>query len=738
MEAQQSMASMDFWLDEITKAADQEFAPIIERWSRLKPWSTLPAVQREQLAETISKQAADILVGSDQKGRAEQLFDLAQGIAPVSARVLLLQGVALYKKSQSSLEPTDLLSAKMALEKALVLLPGFEEARFWLAQCDLLAYEKQGDIAYLQDARVHLFDRAPMSLTPTTLSCSNDISLQDASIQLPWVSLVAKWHWLWADHFQEPSDYRQAIEAVKKALAVKYDCNLEFFLALSMIRLVGALGQESVINELVKCLNNILAHELSFEQWQQLSLACHQLCSTWGHRSLLRACRDLWTKTYQLSPSELSQDLFEKYAAVCLILMELEPSALGLREFETLIRKRPESTPEAAAMAFLWKSHARLSWFEHAEKPAQVKQLLRHLEEHLAKGAAEPHYWMLRGSCYLVLGEYFKDALFINEAIEKFQKGLGIDSDRPGLWMQMARAFLSLGELSGEIELSKRAVSIFPLAIACGRYDWRFWMDWGLALFRMADATGERSFLSEAVARFEKAFELVRRDEQKLDAHLLYLYGAALDFLGDLSREDVHYERAIEMLQAAVEIDPSHSQAPLSLAVALTHAGEAFSKKDLLEKANSIFESLAQLDHEDEYLWNEWAVCVLSLCRIEIDEGNERPRELLSRAIVMLNKALCLGNQHAIYNLCCAHALALDPVRALDYLEKAFDTGIHPPIEDMGEDEWLDDLRPMERFQRLIEESKKNESDDEPEDTEDPEDPEEPGKGPGQGNLTSS
>jgi hypothetical protein len=144
------------------------------------------------------------------------------------------------------------------------------------------------------------------------------------------------------------------------------------------------------------------------------------------------------------------------------------------------------------------------------------------------------------------------------------------------------------------------------------------------------------------------------------------------------------------------------------------------------------------MDHEDEYLWNEWAVCLLSLCRLDLEE-DEVSSSLLDRAIVMLNKAFCLGNQHALYNLCCAYALAKDTDRALDYLEKAFDVGIHPPAEDMAEDDWLDEIRPLARFQEMLEENRKEQEDlADPEDSEDPEGPEEPERGPDRGNLTAS
>lgn len=711
---------MDFWLDEITQAADQELSPILEHWSRVKPWATLPALQREELAETISKQAADILSHPNQENRAQRLFDLALGISPVSARVFLLQGVALFKKAEKNSLAIDLLGAKEKFEKSLALHPGFEEAQFWLAQCLLLVYEKQNNDTCLEEAEKYLSKTSGFTET------------------LPWSKLRAKWFWLWAEHSGEPSDYREAVKVLKTALESESDPQLECYRALAMIKMTQALSQPSMIRELGTVLKGILNHELSALQWQRLAQESHGLCSTFGHRELLHVGRDLWRKAYEASRGLLSKDSFEKYVALSLLLMELEPSALSLREIESLIRGRAQKGDENPVLAFLWKSHARLCWFEFAEKPAQIKQLLIQMESYRLQASQEPHFWLLKGGCELALGEYFRELSFVQEAMESLQKGLGIDSDRPGLWAKLARACLTLGDINYDIEASKRATNIFPFAIVCGRYDWEFWMDWGLSLFRMADATGERTYLSEAIARFEKALEMARRDEKQPSAHLLYLYGSALDFLGDLSREESHYERAVEMLEAATFADSSHPQAAIALAVALTHAGEATSKREYLEKANLVFESLASQDHEDDYLWNEWAVCLLSLCRLEMEEG-QTLREQLQRAIVMLNKALCLGNQHALYNLCCAFALGSEYEKALDFLERAFETSVHPPIEDMAEDEWLDDLRSMERFQRLIDEHKPSGSEPiDPED-EEPEDPEEPWKGPpGRGNLTTS
>ena len=71
-------------------------------------------------------------------------------------------------------------------------------------------------------------------------------------------------------------------------------------------------------------------------------------------------------------------------------------------------------------------------------------------------------------------------------------------------------------------------------------------------------------------------------------------------------------------------------------------------------------------------------------------------------SINRLQRSRRLGNPHALYNLSCAYTVTGDIDRALDYLDRALESGTYPPLQDMLEDDWLEPLRSIIDLRSLL------------------------------------
>jgi hypothetical protein len=61
-----------------------------------------------------------------------------------------------------------------------------------------------------------------------------------------------------------------------------------------------------------------------------------------------------------------------------------------------------------------------------------------------------------------------------------------------------------------------------------------------------------------------------------------------------------------------------------------------------------------------------------------------------------------LGNQQTYYHLACLHSLLQRMEESLRFLKQAHIADILPPIEDLLQDEWLENLRSTEAFSLFI------------------------------------
>src|SRR5690606_35496032 len=104
----------------------------------------------------------------------------------------------------------------------------------------------------------------------------------------------------------------------------------------------------------------------------------------------------------------------------------------------------------------------------------------------------------------------------------------------------------------------------------------------------------------------------------------------------------------------------------------------------------------------------DWALTLLNLGDLIENEGASD--ELYREAEHKMIEAAKLGNTHAYYALSCLYSVIGDLDNSLRLLEKANTFEALPPIDELLEDDWLENLRETEGFRIFLEslESQKN------------------------------
>lgn len=308
--------------------------------------------------------------------------------------------------------------------------------------------------------------------------------------------------------------------------------------------------------------------------------------------------------------------------------------------------------------------------------------------------------WYLYGIILCEIGRYFGEQAYYLEAIDKFRYGLNRDQQNPVMWYGLAQVYLSLGELTGDRSFFEKAGAAFSRSNEFGHTSTpQFWNSWGVTLMKIAETTEDQHLVEEAIGKFEKTIAL----SERIEAEWLYNYGCAFDFLGDLTGEPEHYEKAIMLLNKVLEIDPEYLPALYNMALAYSHLGETIPDVDCLGRSCEYFHRLLTLEPEDDLAWNDWGTTLLHMAQMLYDPAlPQQNHELYDQAEEKFLQSIRLGCTHALYNLACLHSLTSKLDDAMHYIQKAEEHHVLPPVDDLIQDEWLDNLRQTNEFRGFL------------------------------------
>ncbi len=650
-----------------------------------KDWDLLPAEQRNEWALRYLAQGELALLQGNLN--ALSFFEAASQIEPGNPQIWYRQGIAFFEYgSEEGREKSLLLSGKY-FKIATQLNPAYFEA-----------YVAWGNTLY-QLGRVHdeyhFFSEAKEKYKK---------ALQYAANQPK--EVLSELHWdiglLWAEIAkvsEEAHDLGLAIESFTLASQLTSyhppemlkdfgQAYLEMGLLINDARLLG---------QSVSCLQEALRIAPQYyEGWTALGESYAQIyLNTMDERYVSRAC-DAYAASVKLSPKD---------AEVWLDWARILAESGRLCRDEKQLRLSVEKCARAAAidpndpaiiaqwvesLSYLGSLSSKLDLLIEAEsKILQATDLY----------PDDPDLWLAYGLCLAAFGDYYDDFEYHEMAIEKLQWGLSMDRTSAEHWHALGTVHCAFAQLLNDPDILERAGKFFARAGDLKP-------SYPALLFDRAKWALQMSRFSDDLVSIEKAvrdFEFLLQGYKESILHhpeWLFEYASSLECLGSFTSDEFHYQKAIEIFSHVLLIHPDFSGIYQHIAVCYLETGHLTFEEEYYKKAIHFFRLASRHDEENDQIWIDWSICLTYLAQHTSDADFRH--QLYWDAEQKINKAGRLGNPYAYYHLACIYSILSRTDEAMELIHKALAAKSLPPLEELAQDEWLENLRATEAFSQFF------------------------------------
>lgn len=305
------------------------------------------------------------------------------------------------------------------------------------------------------------------------------------------------------------------------------------------------------------------------------------------------------------------------------------------------------------------------------------------------------------GFGYLVKGVYFENEAEFNQAACLFEKAIQSHPTKIHLWAGLYQTYFSWGTFSKNEFVLRKALPAIERILELSPETAHYWSEAGLLLLRLASLSEEKENLLElAITKFDHAIQL---QSEAVELEWVYHMATCHDHLGTLRGDESAYEKAIELYSNLLEKVPNALDVRFSLAQTLSHLGELTGECEFLYRSIDLFESVDKKLEEEDIFLAEWGYTLLNLSTLIYDPLHvEEAERLLSRAEEKLIAAAELGNAEVFYSLACLYSISKHLDEAYNYFVKADREDFLPPLADLENDEWLENLRQTQIFQDYL------------------------------------
>lgn len=638
---------------------------------------------RLSLADAFSSEGALALLQGDLE-KGWDCFASAIQLDPQNSDLLFSQGLALAQFGKTADNEQALLLANKKFKGVVQLDPShFETWKSW-GHTLLLLGKKTKETHFFQDAKE--------KLSKAIAVCKQNDSL----MQVQWDLGIVLSHL--AAQSQEAIDWHYSIQAFSMAKSLEENLPANFWLDFGYAQLMLA-SKLNDIRSFVKAVQSfkkvIALDSQAFEGYRLLAQAMHKLYLYSHDEDHFKEACEYFSLASQIQPTshvlfcEWAQFLLQK-AEVTRDLKKLKACLEKCKEAFRLDPTYPQTLSTwATCLAYLGLFTERLDLIHEAQ--AKLCELPEEEQE-------KPHALYSEGICLRALARYFGDSDYDYQAIENFQAGLSIDRTEHVLWHALASSYAFLAQEEESEENFALALRFFQKALDL-HFCTHYLFDYADTLSHLGELSRQEHFLEESIKQFENLF-IRQRNALYLHPQWLIRYGCTLDLLGDFHEDATFYNRAIEIFTHVLTLDPDSSLAHHSLALALSHLGELTSDRTQFERALHHYRLATKYHEEEETVLIDWAITLMNLatqCHSSSDS------DLLFRdAEQKIQNAIRLGNVDGYYTLACLYSMTRSLEQSLFYLEKAYLAKACPPVDEILDDEWLEELRSTSAFQAFL------------------------------------
>lgn len=616
------------------------------------------------------------------------MFEAASNLDPNNPLIWYRQGLAFVEYSMKEGREQSLSLANKCFKAAVTLDSTFFDA--WVAWGDALLElgEFHEEHHYFLEAKekyqkaISLIDQQPKEL----------LAQLYWDYALVWMAI--------ANHSGEAIDLRFALQAFQTSLEHQGMLSHEFLsdYGNAYLQLALLLNEASFYHQAIEYFrHSVLIQPLFLAGWTLMAEAFSQLyLNSADERFCAQGC-EAYAKASHIAPQDA--DIYLSWGQL-------------LTESGRLNKhlKQLQAAKEKGAQAFRLRPkdpHILAQWVEATALLGMFSSrldLLIEAEERIMRAsesfADDPVIWHAYGVALTALGRYYGDAEYYEMAIEKFQFGLSLDRSDAELWHQIALTHQYLAELEGDLDLLERATRFFTKAMDLKPACAGLMLDAANALFFLSEYEGYTSFLQEALSLYEL---ILQQNQESILYHpdWLFQYARALSWLAELSEDESHYVKALDAFTHVLLIDPDFPGVSFRMGLVCAELGHTSEESGWYQRAVGYFRLAAKQDKENEQLWLEWGIVLVHLAQLS-DPASDEARQYYIDAEQKMLLAGQLGNSTAYYHLAGFHSLLHHVEPAMQFLQKALEHRFLPPIDEIIEDEWLENIRATDAFAQFI------------------------------------
>ncbi len=627
-----------------------------------------------------------------QRGEIEgcDLFDLASNLDPTNYSILYEQGLSLFKHGNATKTKKYLLIANKKFKKALEI-----ESKHFLSLKALgsslyLLGKTTGDHHFVLDAKE--------ALSKAITHCKNESS-----------DLLAETHWeygkvnlLIAKKSGEVSDLNIAMNAHKSACTLNENLGPSFWSSYSSCALnIGIqINDSKLFLEAIKYQKIAISKETSnWRHWYQLARCLSKLFFTTSDEDHFLQANESFITAAKLNPTgdafylSWAKLLFtsgKKTKEVKRLYSAIEKCGFA----QTLNCKNPKIySIWSIALTEIGSLKEELSLLYDAENKAHEGSSYNNNSTDL---------YFAKGYSLFAQGNYFGDTDLYHQAIEKFQEGLSIDRTCHKLWYHLGTTYSVIAKVDGDPSYYERAIKFFTRAIHLNMKS-TYLFAYARTLLEIAELQGDEATLNDAITHFQQAISL-NKNAIFIETESLYHYARSLDLLGDYKNEKNYYVQAIDVLKKILLVDPSFPDIHHKLGLVYSHLGELLDEREILEKAMIHFKIAEKTSFEDAALFSDHALTKIHMAEISL--SSEERYNFYKEAEYKLTQAAKLGFTEAYYHLAALYSLSCEYEKSIQFLNKCITYDALPPLDDILDDEWLENVRHTELFATFLEQIK--------------------------------
>ncbi|NDD99441.1 hypothetical protein EB008_04000 [bacterium] len=505
--------------------------------------------------------------------------------------------------------------------------------------------------------------------------------------ELAHTSLLASAYALTSLYSSEITDALTSIRFYDKLLQEQYPLNKEDWLKLSSVyRLVyektrSIESLEKAVYSAKNSLNPHIIAETLLEKYLRVR-----------DEESFQLCLEKTSRFIQQSPQDtelqfVRADLYQEYGR-----RNKEPKFLLLaqEQYEKIVLIDPKNQ-KAKALSIVCSAFHAL-FHEDADRISESIYKSQLLSEHL------PVELYAKGITLLCYGIYSSDLEEIQNAIYYFQRSTSIDRSFSLGWHYLGIAFFLLFEAVEHDRFLRLSIKFFQKSIQHDPNAETF-VQLAIANARLYEVDRAIEHLEQSKVWFETAFS-IEKSSPFLPADWIFEYGLLLDAMGEAKDDESLLIHAVDQFNRVLILDPNIPDVHHRLGLTISHLACITNDAQHFMRAFCHFRLAYRNNPDHEFVLLDWALALIHYD--DCVQDMERSEGIMREAEEKLLGSAKQGNNQAYYQIACFYSLRNQKNLALEWMKKARAIGALPPMQELLEDTWLENLRKTDEFHHLL------------------------------------